>query len=667
MITLPDWTILPEVMQMSWNEELYKIYEYNYNRTFENNEPVMLPLYHSITNAQVEITINECGEFRGARKIEKKVAKKGKKNVDEKDDNEKDNNEKNDNEKDESETIIPATEASAGRTSNPVPMPFADKLIYIAGDYINYCANEKKSDNSKHLAYMEQLKQWADSEYSHKAVKALYAYIEKKCLISDLIKSGVLVLNKDTGKLDQKIKIGKTLQQDSFVRIIISSPEGVNLTWTDKTLYDSFIAFNRSIINENNKIQLCYASGKETPVTYNHPLGIRYRGDMVKLISSNDEDGFSYRGRFENKEQALSIGYEYSQKIHNALKWLIKSQGKTIGSLNLIVWASALQNIPKVDSFCNEDDEIYSGNDNDDNENDIPSTKPLYTSMLKKRILGYKSELKPDTNVMILGLSSTSSQGKGRLNISLYSQLAGSTYLENIEKWHKDVAWCRYDKEKKQSIIKSFGLIKIIECAFGIENKGKLECNQKIMEKNMLRLIPCVTERRPVPDDIVRNLYFKASNPLAYKYNHRIVLETACGMIRKQIIDKKKGDVSMAYNPNETNRSYLYGCLLAIADKAENESYNEEERNKRITNARRYWNIFSQRPYQTWCIIEEKIQPYFNKLGISKVKYNKWINEIIDKMDVKEFSDNSRLEPLYLLGYHHFTQYMYNKKSENKE
>ena len=123
----------------------------------------------------------------------------------------------------------------------------------------------------------------------------------------------------------------------------------------------------------------------------------------------------------------------------------------------------------------------------------------------------------------------------------------------------------------------------------------------------------------------------------------------------------------MAYDPSITDRSYLYGCLLAIADKAESEAYDEQERNVRVTNARRYWNAFSQRPYMTWGVIEERLRPYMDKLGKSQVKYSKWINEIVSKMDEKIFMNNSRLEPLYLLGYHHFTEYMYNGNVNKEE
>lgn len=124
----------------------------------------------------------------------------------------------------------------------------------------------------------------------------------------------------------------------------------------------------------------------------------------------------------------------------------------------------------------------------------------------------------------------------------------------------------------------------------------------------------------------------------------------------------------MAYDPNNTDRSYLYGCLLAIADKAEGEAYDSTERNNRVTNARRYWNAFSQHPYQTWGVIRERLNPYLRKLGKSQVKYLKRIDDILDKMTPAEFGKNSRLENMYLLGYSHYTTMMFNEdNAQNKE
>lgn len=393
---------------MSWTDELYKIYVYNSDREFDENEPVMLPVAHSTANAQIEIVIDLDGNFKGAKAVEKSDAV----------------------------TVIPATEDSATRSSGICAMPFADKLIYIAGDYSNY-AEGKKADNSGYfINYMNQLRKWMAGEYSHPFVKALYMYLDKKCLIDDLVKSDVIKLNETNGKFKEKEKIAGIAQEDSFVRISVQTEDSYVQTWKDKSLQESFIAFNSSLMGEK---QLCYASGEEVPCTYKHPSKIRNSGDKAKIMSTNDESGFTYRGRFEDKEQAVSVGYEYSQKIHNALRWLREKQGKNIDSMTIIVWASAMQEIPKCsESFIDDsdlDDLI------DENETNFPSTMPLYMEMLKKRIFGIREKLDLNTKVMIMGLDAATT---GRINISMYSELESSQYLENIEKWHSETAWLRF-------------------------------------------------------------------------------------------------------------------------------------------------------------------------------------------------------------------------------
>lgn len=618
---------------VSWTDELYKIYEYNSDREFEPNEPVMLPVAHSTANAQIELTIDLDGNFKGARAVEKN----------------------------EAVTVIPATEDSATRSSGICAMPYADKLIYIGGDYSQY-AEGKKADNSGHfINYMNQLRKWLASEYSHPYVKALYLYLDKKCLIADLVEAGVIKTDETSGKFKDKEKITGIAQEDAFVRIKIQTADTVIETWKDKSLQESFISFNSDLMGEK---QLCYASGEYAAATYKHPSKIRNSGDKAKIMSTNDESGFTYRGRFADKEQAVSIGYEYSQKIHNALRWLREKQGKTIDSMNVIVWASAMQEIPK----CSES--FVDDSDFDDlpaeKEAEIPSTVPKYMDLLHKRIFGIREKLSPNTKVMIMGLDAATT---GRINISMYSELESSRYLDNIEKWHSETAWLRFSSKLKKKMVNSFSAYDIIKYALGTEQGAFVDCDKKVMRDNVLRLLNCITNGARLPDNIVNALYQKASTPLAYEnyYNHRSVLETACGMIRKQRIEKGKGDVSMGYDPSINDRSYLYGCLLAIADKAESEAYDEQERNARITNARRYWNAFSQRPYMTWGIIEERLRPYLNKLGKAQVKYSKWINEITSKMDVSAFADNSRLEPMYLLGYHNFTEYMYNGNTNKEE
>ena len=83
----------------------------------KNNQAVLLPISHSTFNAQIEVTIDEDGNFRGAKKLDK-----GKDVV----------------------TIIPVTEDSASRGNGNFPHALCDKLCYIAGDYTFYTDDDKR-------------------------------------------------------------------------------------------------------------------------------------------------------------------------------------------------------------------------------------------------------------------------------------------------------------------------------------------------------------------------------------------------------------------------------------------------------------------------------------------------------------------------------------------
>ena len=73
----------------------------------------------------------------------------------------------------------------------------------------------------------------------------------------------------------------------------------------------------------------------------------------------------------------------------------------------------------------------------------------------------------------------------------------------------------------------------------------------------------------------------------------------------------------MALDKKETDRNYLYGRLLAVADRIEYLTYDEKD-NGRVTNAKRYMSTFSQRPYETWKVIEGKYSTIFEQARYCK-------------------------------------------------
>ena len=94
---------------MAWMKRLAETYDLYQDLAgiVKDGQPVLLPVSHSTINAQIEVTLNEAGEF-----VMGKVVEKG-----------------------DEVTIIPVTEDSAARSSGVAPHPLCDKLCYVAGDY----------------------------------------------------------------------------------------------------------------------------------------------------------------------------------------------------------------------------------------------------------------------------------------------------------------------------------------------------------------------------------------------------------------------------------------------------------------------------------------------------------------------------------------------------
>jgi len=94
---------------MSWMQQLYETYEQCSTRPeFLTGANILLPIYHSSQQAHIEVTLNANANFVDARVVDKE------------------------------ETVLPATEQSAGRTSGAAPHALADKIQYCAGDYSSY-------------------------------------------------------------------------------------------------------------------------------------------------------------------------------------------------------------------------------------------------------------------------------------------------------------------------------------------------------------------------------------------------------------------------------------------------------------------------------------------------------------------------------------------------
>jgi len=195
---------------MSWIEKLYQTYENNMDKIGDKKDKTpLLPLFHTTKKrAHVEIILDGDGSFKRASIIPEDSAK----------------------------TILPATENSAGRTSGCAPHPLADQLQYVAADYNQFGGPKKpyfEGFQNKKKEYVDGfkdlLKKWSESKFACQKVNAVYRYISKGILISNLVSEKVLhvdengkLLSSWKGKRDDKPDIFKALgqgqkQTDTFI------------------------------------------------------------------------------------------------------------------------------------------------------------------------------------------------------------------------------------------------------------------------------------------------------------------------------------------------------------------------------------------------------------------------------------------------------------------
>ena len=121
----------------------------------------------------------------------------------------------------------------------------------------------------------------------------------------------------------------------------------------------------------------------------------------------------------------------------------------------------------------------------------------------------------------------------------------------------------------------------------------------------------------------------------------------------------------MALEPKKKDRSYQFGRLLAVMEKAERDTYGSEE--SREPNAIRKQSIFAQRPLSTARVIEDQLErAYFQRLSVgSRIFYKNLIGEILEI--ISEYPENEQNRPLgetYLLGYYLQRKELYTKKTD---
>lgn len=635
---------------MSWMQDLYQTYENCQNQVGKESGKIPLnPVGHvTVKQAHIEIRLDKDGNFNGADVI---------------------------TDKDTARTIIPATEESAGRTSGLRPHPLSDKIQYTARDYAEF----KGVKSAGFENYFNQLSDWANSPYTHPKVMAVYRYQQNSNLISDLVKFKVLFAG-ENGKLLEKwsgdkaeeppvFKVTKNQQAETFIRwkVEIEGDPCPELH-LDTKVWESWQLYSRS----REKVEgFCCVSGQKTTIATQHPRKIRSDGDGAKLISSNDTNNFTFRGRFTEAYQACSIGFDVTQKAHSALRWLIGLQGRNYSDLSVIVWAISGREIP------NPNQNTFELFPQMESESAFPYTAQEVAVALGKLMQGYRADLMPTEKISVLMLDSAT---PGRLSVRYYQQLTSADFLERLYSWHNPDTGCTWHQRfsKNQKFLGAPSAGNIAQVIYPGGNEG----DKNMRSCTVSRLLPCIIQATPLPRDIVESCirettllggvkskkkgltYAKASdNWFAFEK----ALGITCALYRYQ---NKNRRYQVSLEKNRTSRDYLYGRLLAVAEALEKATMDKDSEN-RPTNAERLFQKFAERPYYSWRILEPLLTPYKTRLSNKNagllVFYQKELDEINCKFLPEEFINDKKLSGEFLLGYHCQRAYIYQKKALPEE
>ena len=563
--------------------------------------------------------------------------------------------------------IIPVTEKSMGRSSGPCPHPVFDQFGYLKG-------TGKKFD-----LYIAQLRRFAESSFATDQIRAIHKYVEWKSLASDLSEMKL----KDKTNIIFQVQIAgdsqpKVWEAESFFeawhqfylsekKLAVDEKVVANKRLSESGVPEDEKKELRELIKTEEQESLDYISGNTGElVAIAHPKKISNGAANSKLVSDNDSSNYTFRGKFSSSGEAVSIGYEASQKAHQFLRYLINERGFFCGEqviFSYTIGSMKPEVAPPVEEKCMWD-MIQSSSVKTEKDVEIELRSETgfdFADSLRKSLAGYgiKSAYKEHAQTAVVALDAATT---GRLSITFYRELARGEYLEKIAEWHERCKWYQqvWSKEDEKYIrfIGAPAIDRIIEAVYGKPRGAKDESYTKIKKAARERLLRCIFDGADIPFDYVKAAVCRASNPLGVtrkgkfnRYDFMTVVSTACALVRKDYEQRNQEMYEMSIEMERRDRDYLYGRLLGAADKLEEYALYKKKNDRVVTAALRYMQTFSQRPFMAWNTIHKCLNPY-----IQQVKGSFAFTEIQDIMQLFEEGDYEKDAPMngsYLIGYYH--------------
>lgn len=700
---------------MSWMQKLYRTYEFVQNQGLDDEE-LALP-FHLSKAVHLKVVLNDKAELVRAERFE------GKKQV-----------------------PIQVTEKSSKRSGSTIAAyALHDGLQYIAKTAeryltIEYLSKVAEKDNGKKwkefLAGTDEEKQtFADAEKAK--YQSCFEFYEKQLSdwveFSDLREINIVLRYVQKGSLIEDLIEKKYFSfEDNILLLGKDDPFSLTIVWaveipddphsdlcSKSNIKSQWIKYQESQSEQGNKSKdLCCVTGEEDYPVEAYP---KIDGN-AKVVSANDDTGFTFRGRFygdkdngaksELGSQAVTLGRDVSQKAFNILKWLIKRQGISNGDQKTVVWAISGKEVPSpmkdsfgvidwdnLDTSAVENEEEMPSETNISGKNWSSSVGQKAAEIIKKKLHGYRANLENHEQISLLMLDKSTD---GRMALTYYQEFLPADYFANLDAWIDDFSWYqRHSIEKpnskktdKQTI---WAFVPPSPATIGYAVYGQA-LSDTLKKQLYARLLPVIADGKnvPIPYDLVQKSFQTACNPYANhrpedgekirKTNWQRNIGVACALYKgwraRHQNPSQRRIYPMSLDTESRSRDYVFGRLLAVAEYLERTALNITNE-IRATNAERYMQRFATQPYQTWKQLEENLKPYkdrlrkdypvkvseksvlTNPLGFLINRENE-ITELVCVLDELRQSGcelNKPLEAEFLLGYHSQKMAYRNKKS----
>lgn len=653
---------------MNWERELIIYYDQMKHRAGEYQTDkygrsfALLPIRHTCVSANLEIFIDLDGNFQKVELVPLEDAF----------------------------TITGTTEDAIARSSNQAAHLVCDTLEYMAGDILEFFTriSASGSDKSmttklKHEVCVKQLEEASSHEDAPESLKAICAYVKKDTMIHDILSDG---REEITGVICK----GSSFKSDAKVRFRVLGAK-TEETWKDKGMFGFWILFCTEKEEKEAKINSIFTGESQTQCRKT-ATGVISDSDSSKLFSSNIPEAFT--GRFITPSDFATIGRDDDAKIYAALKYLLKTAGRNFESYFLVTWDSQQEACTgwmrdTSEFFNNEakkteqlETEEISVDNYLDGITQVHSSGMAEAAQEQKQFLTRIDEMitcaseketrqtnNPPSKIYVMGLRKNyPGKSKGRISVVDFQELSESTYLKNIRKWQTEGYWRQLKKYKSGYIGSFYGMPSISDMAnllYGQYDKRGLQVihgKDSNIDVSFFyqRIARCILYGERIPIPLVELAASRASNPLFFKnrLDYERVLSLACAFIAK---NRKSGDEPML-NEDNKDRSYLFGRLMAVADRVERQTFDSVNDARRRTNAEKNMRNLPNRPGRVWQDVSGRIIPYFEKLDYPERRYyEKLINTITDMFTPEDFS-NKPLTHMYLLGYSAQTMNFFKKK-----